>query len=382
MLGASAGFDDSTVATHVYTIENAAFENFSGGSVIRAQGVTVTIDNCLFKGFRATSATSYSHVLVRLNFAEATVINSVFVDNKTPMVICHNYDGDGSQTNLTVSGCLFDENEVTGNGVVYYVEGGDCAVTGNQFVDNKVDNNGNCATLYLGFQSGCTVTGNLFENNAVNTTHASSKRVAGALFVGNNNVVTGNAFIGNTSTRNGEDSGLGQVVASVYYNPIDLSDNYWGGEAPVPGEDYFVEYPTANELVLDSYYNDYVVDDNGGVITVNSVTGVALNKTTLALTNGAKETLTATVTPDNATNPAVVWTSSNEAVATVDANGVVTAVGLGNATITVTTVDGDFTASCAVTVAAPATGDMQLVLWTSLMAMAAAAFVVLRKYAT
>ena len=81
-----------------------------------------------------------------------------------------------------------------------------------------------------------------------------------------------------------------------------------------------------------------------------AVTGVTLNKTTLPLTTGTSETLTATLAPANPTNPSVSWASDNSAVATVDANGNVTAVAAGTATITVTTVDGSKTASCVVTV--------------------------------
>jgi uncharacterized protein YjdB len=80
-----------------------------------------------------------------------------------------------------------------------------------------------------------------------------------------------------------------------------------------------------------------------------SVTGVSLNKTALSLTVNATEQLTATVLPANADNKAVTWTSSNASVATV-ANGLVTAISEGAATITVTTEDGEFTATCAVTV--------------------------------
>ena len=82
-----------------------------------------------------------------------------------------------------------------------------------------------------------------------------------------------------------------------------------------------------------------------------SVTGVTLNKTTLKLGKGASETLTATVAPTNATNKNVTWTSSDPAVATVDASGKVTGVAKGTATITVTTENGGYTATCAVEVA-------------------------------
>lgn len=84
--------------------------------------------------------------------------------------------------------------------------------------------------------------------------------------------------------------------------------------------------------------------------SVISVTGVELNKTELSLIEGNTETLIATVAPTDATNQEVTWKSNNPAVATVDENGVVTAVAVGSATITVTTVDGSFTAICTVTV--------------------------------
>jgi formylglycine-generating enzyme required for sulfatase activity len=82
-----------------------------------------------------------------------------------------------------------------------------------------------------------------------------------------------------------------------------------------------------------------------------AVTGVTLIPKTLALlVGGEPETLTPTVSPANATNKAVTWSSNDEEVATVSANGLVTAVAEGEATITVTTADGGFSDTCAVTV--------------------------------
>jgi len=90
--------------------------------------------------------------------------------------------------------------------------------------------------------------------------------------------------------------------------------------------------------------------DNGdnGTTTV-PVSGVTLNKSALSLTVGGSETLSATVAPDNATNKAVTWTTSDPAKVTV-VNGTVTAVAAGSATITVTTADGNKKDTCAVTV--------------------------------
>ena len=78
------------------------------------------------------------------------------------------------------------------------------------------------------------------------------------------------------------------------------------------------------------------------------VTSVSLNKTSLALTEQETFQLSATVSPDNATDKTVTWSSSNTAVATVSSNGLVTAVQEGSATITAKA--GDKTASCTVTV--------------------------------
>jgi fibronectin type 3 domain-containing protein len=86
------------------------------------------------------------------------------------------------------------------------------------------------------------------------------------------------------------------------------------------------------------------------------VTGVSLNKSSISLNVGGIEDLTTTIMPSNATNQNVTWYSSNTRVATVS-DGTVTAVAAGSATITVTTIDGNKTASSNVTItlAIPAT---------------------------
>ena len=89
----------------------------------------------------------------------------------------------------------------------------------------------------------------------------------------------------------------------------------------------------------------------GGTTVINpNVEGVTLDKDNLTLNLGETAQLTATVSPDTA-DKTVTWTSSDTNIATVDANGVVTAVGYGNATITVTA--GGKTATCTVTVSYP-----------------------------
>lgn len=111
-----------------------------------------------------------------------------------------------------------------------------------------------------------------------------------------------------------------------------------------------------------SMNTDDAVDENAPSVAVTQVvpvTGVTLNKGNLGLVVGGAETLTATLTPSDATST-VTWVSSDTDVATVDTNGKVTAVAEGSATITAfvdandngVLDDGEVSATCAVTVEA------------------------------
>ncbi|MBO5335842.1 MAG: Ig-like domain-containing protein [Lachnospiraceae bacterium] len=99
--------------------------------------------------------------------------------------------------------------------------------------------------------------------------------------------------------------------------------------------------------------NDFSTNVNEAKVTVEkakvSVTGVTLDNSTLSLKTGETATLTATVMPNDADNKSLTWSSNNGAVASVT-NGIVTAVSPGTAKIMVTTVDGNKTAECMVTV--------------------------------
>ena len=89
--------------------------------------------------------------------------------------------------------------------------------------------------------------------------------------------------------------------------------------------------------------------DNETQTPVVEVESVSLNKSEMTLTEGESETLAATITPENAENKSITWSSNNEAVATVDVNGNVTAKSAGTAVITATSTNGK-SAGCTVTV--------------------------------
>lgn len=128
----------------------------------------------------------------------------------------------------------------------------------------------------------------------------------------------------------------------------------WDDGTPAYDKDTAGQYVFAGTLTLvDGIANagDYKATVKVIVAAANvQVSAISVDKEELTLTaGGATGTITATVSPAGATNKTVTWTSSNEAVATV-AGGVVTPLTVGTTTITATTVDGSFTATCEVTV--------------------------------
>lgn len=172
--------------------------------------------------------------------------------------------------------------------------------------------------------------------------------------VSNNAIVRANGGIANNSSspiqyETGSDSTGGIVFDGkngTVYGSVTLQEDLTIGEGESLTLDDGASLDTGN----------YTLTVNGGTLTGNvtgtvnyKVTGVSLSPKTLSLNPGKGGTLTATITPGNATNQNVTWESSDTKVVTVD-NGLVTAVAEGSATITVTTEDGNKTATCTVIV--------------------------------
>lgn len=134
------------------------------------------------------------------------------------------------------------------------------------------------------------------------------------------------------------------------------SETVWGASESDPKlytEDVALT-PGKYYVHLDSYGGDtYGLYDYKVTSAAVKVTEVRLNRTNATLNEGESLTLTATVNPANATDKSVNWSTSRSTVATVDANGRVTALGAGTAVITATAADGSgASASCEVTVKA------------------------------
>lgn len=112
----------------------------------------------------------------------------------------------------------------------------------------------------------------------------------------------------------------------------------------------------------DSYFTATSSSSNAATITLYEKVKeeVEVNPPVHAMAPNATKQLTAVVYPTNATNNKVNWTSSDDAVATVDDTGLVTAKAVGKATITATTEDGGHTDTCVVTVTNNATKEVTM----------------------
>ena len=144
--------------------------------------------------------------------------------------------------------------------------------------------------------------------------------------------------------------------------PVDCSDTITGyykfTNATSAGQSYYSANGTSwTDVSSETYYTESNYSFRVKALTNErepdpvAATGVTLDQTSISIPQSTSITLTATVAPEDATNKAVTWTSSDETIATV-VDGKVTAANdkTGTATITATTVDGNYKASCTVTV--------------------------------
>ena len=157
-------------------------------------------------------------------------------------------------------------------------------------------------------------------------------------------------------------SSVRTIQNHAFYNCSSLRSVYSFAEDPpvMESSDCFNVYNVATLFVppqyLDVYkityywnqfYRIYGTDADGNILA----SGISLNVTSKSLNVNQTFNLIATITPDVATNKTVNWTSSNNTIATVDNDGLVTAIAGGTAIITATTTDGtNLSASCTVTV--------------------------------
>ena len=193
--------------------------------------------------------------------------------------------------------------------------------------------------------------------NGVTSETTSLSVTNNAIVDARNGEISASGVSGNPNVDIGSTDSTGGIVfdgnTGTVYGDVELQEDLeiGEGESLTLDDGASLDAGNHNVIVDGGTLGEGLVEDLGNSV-IYKVTKVELNKTSLTLDVGARDTLTATITPDNATNKNVTWSSNNESVATVE-NGKVTATGEGTATITVTTEDGDKTATCTVTVTAP-----------------------------
>ena len=317
---------ENTITGYYGIYVNAEISADSNGT---DASLTITSEN---NGSLEVSGSNHG-IFVKSGTGNASVtIENASVNAKTTQTysgyagVCvqSSYEANSPQLSLTVNGgSLTASGTESSDGILFYV--GSLQATGattsltvseNAIVDAK---NGGISAKQI--------------SNPINTDISATGSNGGIVFDGKNGTVYGDVTLQ-------EDLEIGK------------------DETLTIGKDASLTVPEGTTLTNDGT----ITVESGGKLegtptgegsVVYKVTGVTLDQTDLTLFTGQSEQLTATVTPDNATNKNVTWSSDNETVATVDANGNVTAVAAGTATITVTTADGSHTATCKVTVKDP-----------------------------
>jgi uncharacterized protein YjdB len=181
----------------------------------------------------------------------------------------------------------------------------------------------------------CSVTVTGGSSSTVAVTGVSLNKTSLSLTVGGSETLSATVSPSNATNKNVSWSSSNTAVATVSVGTVNAVS---AGSASITVTTYDGSKTATCSVTVKS-----------GNSTV-AVTGVSLNKSSTTITVGNTETLTATVAPSNATNKNVTWSSGNTSVVTVNQNGQVTAVSAGSAVITVTTQDGNKTATCTVTV--------------------------------
>ncbi len=342
------------------TIENASVDAKTTQTNSGYAGV------CVQSSIRATGSPQLS---LKVNGGSLTA--SASEGNDGIQFYVGSSEASDAATSLTVSGNAIvranggikayhvDEPTPSGTGIVF--DGTEGTVYGNVTLDESLTINQG-ETLTIGKDASLNANGNLINNGTINV--ESGGTVTGSLS-GGSMVTTPSISAQPTGQTVTEGSAAEfSVTASdaQTYQWQQSTDNgsSWTDISGATSADYTTETTTTS---MDGYQYRCVVKSASGVSVISQaatltvqakpasvpVTDVSLDKDTLSLYTGDTASLTATVQPSDATNQNVTWESSNTEVATVD-NGKVTAVGAGEATITVTTEDGCKTATCQVTV--------------------------------
>ncbi len=338
--------------TGVVVIEGA---EFVGKAITATNGATFTLSGCNFVNVltKASTAGALSEVIAA-GEATATIDRCKFVGIVGEGAII-------SGKKVTVSNCLFYNN---GNmKLMDIAESSTVSIINNTFVNTTDVDNAKPVITIAATQTNVKIKNNILwtvadeaiENNAANNvviSHNALKTAATAEVLNS---------VNSLALSNLDD--LRSSQAEIPYQLIDKSlvaralgdiEGIADEAKDILGADRLTIVGQNKTVHLGAYESVYTPSTGGGSTgggtgdTTPDATGIKLDKTTLTLARLQSYTLIATVEP--AAAGGVKWTSTDPSVATVDANGKVTAVKVGQATIIATAINGGLTALCQVTV--------------------------------
>lgn len=328
------------------TLRNCEFMNNTavgdGGAIFANQNECYIYD-CVFTGNASQASGGAVYV------DDGGMLSNCVLTNNTAVVNGGGVFLEGAIAPALAVGCVFDNNTADAQGGGVYVQAGN--VINSIIKNNYAGTNGGAFTGETGpwFIANSIVWDNdaagtdknieVVSNSA--TDHAANSAIDATAYndtwtATNITILNASPFVGGT----GADSLYSLPSAGL----IDAGTLEYGIAALLPESDLDGNDRIQGEVDLGVYETEVI-----------SVLGVTLDLASLDLAVGETGTLVATVEPAEAGNKSVTWSSSDESVATV-ADGVVTGVSAGSATITVTTVDGGFTATSAVNVSNAVTG--------------------------
>ncbi|WP_158582143.1 Ig-like domain-containing protein [Parabacteroides sp. AF48-14] len=335
------------------TVTNA---QFTGKAVEAASGAIINFSNCNFsspkesKAVRMTRSTGDdgNATVIDAGDATATIEGCIFTEIKGTLPMLYG-------KNLTVKSCLFYDNEDMV--MIEIIDGGASTIANNTCVNNN--ENAESAIISNALEAAVIKNNILWTNtdeaiagNHVigdNISHNALKTAAETVATNSLKLTTYDYIMFNNTNHKYQlhkDSPVAKAqgdITAVAEGAMDIL-----GDARLTDDD------TNKTVHFGAYESVYTPTTGGGSTgggtgdTTPDATGIKLDKTTLTLARLQSYTLIATVEP--AAAGGVKWTSTDPSVATVNANGKVTAVKVGQATIIATAINGGLTALCQVTV--------------------------------
>ncbi|RDU47703.1 T9SS C-terminal target domain-containing protein [Parabacteroides acidifaciens] len=333
--------------TGVVVIEGA---EFVGKAITATSGATFTLSGCNFVNVSTKSASGLLSEVIAAGDANATIDRCKFVGIVGEGAII-------SGKKVTVSNCLFYNN---GNmKLMDIAESSTVSIINNTFVNATDADNAEPVITIAATQTNVNIKNNILwtvadeaiENSASSNVVISHNALKTAATVETNSLKLATfdyIKFDNTNYKYQlhKDSPVAKAQGDITGITEDAMD--------ILGDARLTDDGTNKTVHLGAYESVYTPTTGGGSTgggtgdTTPDATGIKLDKTTLTLARLQSYTLVATVEP--AAAGGVKWTSTDPSIATVDANGKVTAVKVGQATIIATAINGGLTALCQVTV--------------------------------